>query len=412
MPDTTSPSDEPAATNPEVGSGELFHDASGDIITFELEDPWTYRVPTPAPPLPRTGPSTVWLVLLAALIGAASAIGVMMVVDDDPAPVSAVVDRVETRIVTVDGTVAPAAAVAQRVLPSIVTIEVGLIDDAGDFIPTSSGSGVVLDTDGTLVTNEHVVGDAPVVRAVFADGRTYDAELVGTDALTDLAVIHIDAIGLTPIELGSSDDMSIGDTAIAVGSPLGLSGGPSVTVGVVSAFDRRVLISAGEELFGMIQTDAPITRGSSGGALVDAQGRLIGITSAIGVSDVGAEGLGFAIPVEMMTRITRDILEFGRARHAFLGITGATHYERAPDGALAPAGVTVASIVPDTAAETSGLSVGDVILSFDGEPVDTMDELVVRLRFYRVDDTPSLEIQRNGEILVIDLDLRERPEGV
>lgn len=413
MADTTPQADGPAAEDFALDDGVPYPDAtSSDVITFEVEDPWSYRAPDRTPPPGTGGPKTIWLVLIAAVVGAATAVAVMTVVDDGPAPITAVVDRVETQIVTVDGTSTPAAAVARRVLPSIVTVEVGVRNEAGDFIAGTSGSGVVLDADGTVVTNEHVVGGAPAVRAVFADGRTYDAEIVGTDSLTDLAVIRIDAIGLTPVELGSSTGMSIGDVAIAVGSPLGLSGGPSVTAGVLSAFDRRVQISDGGELFGMIQTDAPITRGSSGGALVDAEGRLIGITSAIGVSDVGAEGLGFAIPVEMMNRITRDILEFGEARHAFLGITGATRYERAQDGAFAPAGVTVASIVPETAAAESGLEVGDVILSFDGELVDTMDDLVVRVRFYRVGDVTRLVVLREAEELVIDLELHERPEGV
>jgi len=322
-----------------------------------------------------------------------------------------VVERVETQIVTAEAPAAPAAAVAQKVLPSIVTVEVGLSEESG-FLVTGSGSGVVIDAGGILVTNEHVVGGAAAVRVVFADGRSYDADVAGTDSLTDLAVITIDALGLTAVELGTTVDMAIGDTAIAIGSPLGLAGGPSVTVGVLSAFDRRVQVTADTELFGMLQTDAPITRGSSGGALVDSRGRLIGITSAIGVSDVGAEGLGFAIPIEMMTRITRDILEFGVARHAFLGIQGSTHFETEADGALAPAGVTVESVVEGTAADAAGLDVGDVILSVDGQPVITMDGLVVRLRFYRVGDMATLEISRDGEGVFLEMELLERPEGV
>ena len=210
-----------------------------EILAFAVDDPWAS--PAPQPQRDR-GPRPILTVILSALIGAGAAIAVMALTDDGPAPIEAVVDRVETQIVTVDGSFAPAAAVAQRVLPSIVTIEVGFVDEAGDFLVASSGSGVVLAADGTLVTNEHVVGGAAAVRAVFADGRTYEAEIIGTDALTDLAVIRIDAIGLTPIEVGSSASMGIGDPAIAVGSPLGLSGGPSVTAGVLSAFRRRVQI--------------------------------------------------------------------------------------------------------------------------------------------------------------------------
>jgi len=320
-------------------------------------------------------------------------------------------ERVETQIVTVEASATPAAAVALRVLPSIVTVEIGLIEGTS-FTATGSGSGVVIDAAGTLVTNEHVVGGAAAVRVIFANGKSYQAEVVGTDSITDLAVITIDAVGLTSVELGSSVDMSIGDPAIAIGSPLGLAGGPSVTVGVLSAFDRRVRVSADAELFGMLQTDAPITRGSSGGALVDSEGRLIGITSAIGVSDVGAEGLGFAIPVEMMTRITQDILEFGVAKHAFLGITGSTHFEDEADGAIAPAGVSVGSVIEGTAADAAGVEVGDIIQSVDGQPVATMDGLVVRLRLHRVGDIAQLQILRDDQVLVIDMELLERPEGV
>jgi len=375
------------------------------------DNPWSRRAPRRRQPAPTLFWRTAGVVIASALIGAASASAVFLLRDDTVPLPNAVVERVETQIITAEISATPAAAVAQKVLPSIVTVEIGIIDGA-DFIVTGSGSGVVIDIDGTLVTNEHVVGGAAAVRVVFADGRSYDAEVVGTGSLTDLAVIAIDALGLTAVELGTSVDMAIGDTAIAIGSPLGLAGGPSVTVGVLSAFDRRVQIAADVELFGMLQTDAPITRGSSGGALVDSEGRLIGITSAIGVSDVGAEGLGFAIPVEMMTRITQDILEFGGPRHAFLGITGSTHFELEIDGAVAPAGVAVASVIEDTAADAAGLEVGDIIESVGGQPVTTMDGLVVKLRFYRVGDIAELQILRNGELVLLDMELLERPEGV
>jgi len=271
---------------------------------------------------------------------------------------------------------------------------------------------VVFDQAGTIVTNQHVVDGAMAVRVLFSDGRSYDAVVVGEDALTDLAVLHIDTTGLTAIAIGSSQSMSIGDLTIAIGSPLGLEGGPSVTVGVLSAFDRRVRTSGDSELFGLLQTDAPITRGSSGGALVDGAGRLIGITSAIAVSDVGAEGLGFAIPVEMVQRITADLIADGVSAHPFLGISGSTFFETRPDGALAPAGVEVAEVIPETAAADSGILVGDVIVSFEGEPVLTMDRLVVRLRFYRVGDAIELDIERDGAPLTITVILLERPVGV
>jgi S1-C subfamily serine protease len=353
-------------------------------------------------------------VAVSALIGAGAAIGAMALLDDpDPVaetpPTSAA--AVEQVVLTPEEGGARAAAVARKVLPSIVTVEVSS-GDVGTFIAGGSGSGVVISDDGLMVTNQHVVEGASRVRVVFADGRMYPAEVVGVDALTDLAVLNIEASGLTPVEIGATETMDIGDTAIAVGSPLGLEGGPSVTVGVVSAFDRRVQTGIDEELFGMLQTDAPITRGSSGGALVDSDGRLIGITTAIGVSDVGAEGLGFAIPIELVTKVTGELIDFGEARHAFLGVTGTTYFEEDLDGATIPTGVAVAGVIEGTAAAAAGIEAGDVIRSVDGEPVTTMEQLVVGLRFYSVEQTIDVVVDRSGEELTLSLTLMERPEDV
>ncbi len=414
MADTTYPNDEPDPESRSEWQEPTRHrlPERPPVLEFAVEDPWSYQQPQRSRPSPRRFWPTVGIVVTSALIGAASAAAVFLLDDKGRSEgPTAVVERLETQIITVEAPSSPAAAVAQKVLPSIVTVQIGFIQD-NEFEVTGSGSGVVIDASGILVTNQHVVEGAAVVRVVFADGRSYAAEIVGSDAITDLAVVTIDGVGLTSIELGTTLDMAIGDTAIAVGNPLGLEGGPSVTVGVLSAFDRRVQVAADARLFGMLQTDAPITRGSSGGALVDTEGRLIGITSAIGVSDVGAEGLGFAIPVEMMTRITQEILEDGAARHAFLGISGDTHFEREADGALAPAGVTVFSVIQGTAADAAGIEVDDVIQSVDGDPVTTMDGLVVRLRFYRVGDVAALQISRNGESMVLNMELLERPAGV
>lgn len=381
-----------------------------------VERPARRPVPYPVQPAPpeRVSPwRTVAVAVLSATVASAITAAAFLLFDDRTpaaAPVT-VIERIETRIVDPADTPSQAAAVAEAVLPAIVTVEVSE-GGTGDFLAASSGSGVVIDPSGLLVTNEHVVDGAAEVRVVFHDGRVYDAELVGTDSLTDLAVLKIDAAGLTPIELGSTEGLSIGDTTIAVGSPLGLGGGPSVTVGVLSALDRRVRTGSNSELFGMLQTDAPITRGSSGGALVDTQGRLIGITTAIGVSDVGAEGLGFAIPVELVTRITDDLIAIGSTRHAFLGITGDTFFAREADGALAPAGVVVGSIIEGSAAEAAGLRPGDLILSFDGTDVTTMEGLIVALRFYRVGDTVTFTVDRDGDATELPIELMERPEGI
>ncbi len=402
MVDTTDVGDilefEQSATEaPSSGSAE--RTISLEIAPFE-----------PAPPRRRTGWVLALVAVASAVAGAviATVVTVALVADPAPSPATAV-DRVETRIVTPQ-TAPVAAAVAAKVLPSIVTVEVDLTGGP-EFATDASGSGVVIDDAGDLVTNHHVVDGQVHVRVVFADGLIYPASVIGSDPLTDVAVLRIDAAEVTPIELGSADSMNIGDVAIAIGSPLGLEGGPSVTVGVLSAFDRRVQVEAGTELFGMLQTDAPITRGSSGGALVDGEGRLIGITSAIGVSDVGAEGLGFAIPVELVMRVAGELIDSGAASHAFLGIGGTTHFDTLPDGALAPAGVDVAEVFEDSAAAEAGIEPGDVIVTVDGEAVTTMERLVVRLRFYHVGDTVPMHLRRGADTFDVDVVLRERPEG-
>jgi putative serine protease PepD len=366
----------------------------------------------PADPPPAHRPS-FWryaaVGLAAGAAGAALTAGAFLLWFDDGEPAT-VVQQIQTQVVSPSTEEAPAAAVARAVLPSIVTVQVRS-STVGDFVAETSGSGVVLSADGLLVTNEHVVEGAGQVQVIFADRRTYPAQVVGQDAATDLAVLRIAADGLTPIALGSSDDLQIGDTAIAVGSPLGLEGGPSVTVGVVSAFDRQLGTGEGR-LFGMIQTDAPITRGSSGGALVDAAGRLIGITTAIGVSDVGAEGLGFAIPVELVAVITDQLAETGAASHPFIGIKGTTFFRQQVDGATVPAGVEVAEVIEGTAAEVAGIQAGDIMLSVAGEPLATMEQLVVMVRYYRVGEEIAVEVERGGERLTIMVTLLERPEGV
>ncbi len=358
------------------------------------------------------------LALVAAGVGATAAVAGILLLDrsDEPAPDESpsvtVIERVRTEIVGgEDGAAMVAPAVGRRVIPSIVTVEVDTVGGSA-FIADGSGSGVVLDSAGHIITNEHVVAGAETVRVVFADGRVYEAEVIGTDARTDLAALKIDAVGLVPIEFGSSIDLSIGDPAIAVGSPLGLQGGPSLTVGVISAFDRQVQTGPNRQtdiLFGMLQTDAPITRGSSGGALVDTEGRLIGITSAIGVSNVGAEGIGFAIPVELVERVINEIIETGEARHAFLGIGGETDFDESIDGALVPVGVLVVSMESGSAADRAGLLVGDRITSVDAKPVTTMDGLIITLRAFSVGTMVELAVDRGQESMMLPVELGERP---
>lgn len=280
-----------------------------------------------------------------------------------------------------------ASEVALRAIPSIVAVEVPTTFGIG------GGSGVVYSRDGYIITNHHVVSGAEEATVIFADGGRWNAELIGSDPLTDIAVIRIGRQDLTPIDVGSSAQLTIGERAVAVGNPLALEGGPSVTYGIVSALHRTLEVETGEQLYGLIQTDAPITRGSSGGALLDDNARLVGITTAIAVSDVGAEGLGFAIPVDLAIGIANDLIEDGVVRHALLGISGRTHTVT-EDGASYPVGVRVESMSPGSAFAAAGGQVNDVITALDGTPITTMDGLLTLLRSKRADEQVTVSVSR------------------
>ncbi len=302
------------------------------------------------------------------------------------------------------GEVVSAADVAQRVIPSTVAVEVSSLLGAG------SGSGVVWSDNGDsgyIVTNHHVIADADEILVVFSDGARYRAELVGSDPLTDIAVLKVDRPDLVPIAIGNSKDLVVGEPAIAVGNPLGLEGGPTVSLGIVSALDRSLAVSGANVLYGLIQTDAPIAPGSSGGALVDAEGRLIGITTAIAVSDVGAEGVGFAVPVDMVVGVVDDLVNIGEVRHALLGIQGDTAWAT-EDEAEYPVGVGVVDLVEGSAYEAAGGQVNDVIVELNGTPVRTIEELLAQLRRHRAGDQVQVRILRADSELVLTVTLGRR----
>ncbi len=299
-------------------------------------------------------------------------------------------------------TLLDASAVGASVIRSVVTVQISGTAVNGQEGPVGSGSGVVYDNLGHIITNDHVVAAGTSFEIVLSDGRVYPAELVGTDPTTDLAVLSITAQDLAAIALGNSDVLSVGDPAVAVGSPLGLDGGPSLTVGVISAFGRLVQTDATTRLYGMLQTDAPITSGSSGGALVDGAGQLIGITTAVGVSDVGIEGIGFATPVEVVTRVANEIIEGGTASAAYIGIRGDTSFADTTDGGSAPTGVVVVSVEPGTAAATAGIAADDVIAAINGDTVKTMNELVALLRRYGAGEMIEVTLD-NGTLVDVTL---------
>lgn len=357
------------------------------------------------PPRPRTDPWTIVLAVLGGVLlgtGVTFAILAKVGVFEPPTPTTVPGPSLTTPAPTSPpptlGDEVTVASVAARVIPSTVYIE------ARGFLSAGSGSGVVYGADGYIVTNHHVVAGASSLSVVFADGARYPAVLIGSDPLTDLAVLRVDRRDLTPIDLGSADTLTIGEPAIAVGNPLGLEGGPTVSAGIVSALDRALDVRAGERLYGLVQTDAPIAPGSSGGALVDAGARLIGITTAIAVSDVGAEGLGFAVPVETVVGVVEDLIATGRVAHARLGIEGTTAWAR-DGGAEYPVGVGVTRLPSDSPYGASGGSVGDVITSIAGRRVNTIDDLFAALRRLRANQSIPVEVIRGDQSLVLQVAL-------
>ena len=288
--------------------------------------------------------------------------------------------------------------VAASVLPSVVKINVSGPGGQG------SGSGVILSADGEILTNNHVVDAAQGggrIAVSFEDGSTAPAQVVGTDPLTDLAVIRAEGVsGLTPATIGSSDQLDVGEMVVAVGSPFGLEA--TVTSGIVSALARPVSVGGEGGLattYPAIQTDAAINPGNSGGPLLNARGEVVGINSSIrsvsgGLSgEAGSIGLGFAIPISNVLPIVDQLRNGETPTHARLGVTVAD--ATSEDGLLSGAGLR--TVEPGSAADEAGLEPGDVVTRIDGEPVSGFQSLVATIRGYRPGDTVTLTVVRDGD---------------
>ena len=337
----------------------------------------------------------------------------------EPVTITETVTEKELVMPRVDST--QIVSIAELATKTIVQVQVGNMSEDGEFLPNGGGSGVVISSDGLIMTNHHVIDNSTQVRVVFEDGRMYESEIIGSDRLTDIGLLKISASNLVPISMGNSEALKVGDLAVAIGHPLTLGAAPTVTTGVVSALKRRLdvggdAMNSGVTLFGLIQTDAPITRGSSGGALLNSNGELIGITTAIATADVGAEGLGFAVPVNLALGIADDLLIDGQIFHAFLGILGAQNFDIAEDGARVFSGIIIQELYGPGdevfAIGKAGAQAGDIIKKINGVNVKTLDGLITVLRGKRAGDTVEIEILRNSQTITLVLELDLRPSDV
>ncbi len=410
-------------------SPETAHDDTSGFESFTFQE---HSGGAPARTRSRTAGVLVAALLLGAAGGVAGAAGFDAASDDtgEPAPASTASDRQvsataspqERRTTEEDDGSGPGPkegspeAVADQVLPSVVKINVAGAQGQG------SGSGVVLSEDGEILTNAHVVEVAEQggeMTVDFNDGSSATAELVGTDPMTDLAVIRARNVSdRVPARIGSSDELGVGEAVVAIGSPFGLTA--TVTSGIVSALNRPVSVgtsNADRTTYPAIQTDAAINPGNSGGPLVNLAGQVVGINSSIRSSssfggEAGSIGLGFAIPISKVLPVVDQLRNGETPTHARLGVT--VSQPGNPDdptrGGLVT-GAGIEQVEPGSAAQKAGLQQGDIVTRVDGDVVSGIDSLVATIRGYRPGDEVTLTVLRDGKTTELKAELDSDDEG-
>ncbi len=306
----------------------------------------------------------------------------------------------------------PAVRVARTVGPAVVGITNKAV--ALDFFnrPVATegvGSGVIFKADGYIITNNHVIAGAKEIIVSLSDGNTVNGTLIGTDEMTDIAVVKVDAKDLPVAELGNSDDVVVGEPAIAIGNPMGLEFQGSVTVGVISALNRTLDLN--DRRVKLFQTDAAISPGNSGGALVNADGEVIGINSAK-LATNGVEGMGFAIPINTVKAIVAELMDKGYVARPYLGVTIFDKPTAARYGyqLSIDKGVYVFQVAIDSPAGRANFQRGDIILNIDGKEVNSVADVRNEVASHKVGDKVKVLIDRDGRQETVDVTLEEMPQ--
>lgn len=311
------------------------------------------------------------------------------------------------------GGVLSVSEIAALAAPSVVEIRTEKVSTSnflGQYVQTGAGSGVILSADGTIVTNDHVVEGATRITVTTVDGTEYEATLLGTDSKTDVAVLKVEATGLTPVILGDSDALTVGEYTMVIGNPLGQLGG-TVTDGIISALSRDVTING--ETMNLLQTNAAINPGNSGGGMFNEKGELVGIVNAKSGNTDGStsiEGLGFAIPVNTVKKSVEELLEYGyvRGRPALgVSLVDIDSMEKAFQYRVGRLGVYVATVTAGGASEAAGVKVGDCIVSIGDVAVESYADVKAQLNNHSVGDVIQLQVIRDGRTLTLEITLEE-----
>ena len=339
-------------------------------------------------------------------------------------PTYSTIDKTETKNnnISASEVYENGSEVASKVLPSIVGIEVTYDVNSfwGSTTGSASGSGIIISEDGYIITNNHVISAESsssfyeITKAtdlkvkLYNDDTEYKATVVGTDAYTDLAVIKIDATGLTPATLGNSDEVKVGEYVMALGNPIGMDF--TVTAGIVSAVNREVQASNNSS-YVAIQTDAAINSGNSGGALVNSRGEVIGINT-LKISGNGIEGIGFAIPISSTLDVIEQLKDHQNVKRPFIGISGEAISSEVAELYSLPKGVSVKSVIKDSPAEKAGIKKGDIITKIEGKEITSVPELNRIKNTHKIGDVVTLTLLRSGKEEDVQVTLEEEPKDI